>query len=154
MKRGNTKEEKMKQINRFYLATLVAGLFFLGLMFGSNASAADKNPCSEDIAKFCKDAKSDRRSIMECLEEHENELSDACKDYEATMGGSRVESREKTRHYKAFLQACKGDVSKFCKDVNPANGGIEKCLNEHQNELSTPCSESMKTVKGERKKTQ
>ena len=103
----------MKQINRFYLATLVAGLFFLGLMFGTNSFAADKNPCSEDIAKFCKDVKPDMRSIMECLEEHENELSDACKDYEATMGGGRVESREKTRQQRAFLQACIGDVSKF-----------------------------------------
>jgi hypothetical protein len=144
----------MKQMSRFYLATLVGALFFLGLMFGANGSAADKNPCSEDIAKFCKNVKPDRRSIMECLEEHESELSGACKDYEATMEGSRVESREQIRQYRAFLQACKGDVSKFCKNVNPASGGIEKCLNEHQNELSTPCSESMKAVKGERKKTQ
>jgi hypothetical protein len=85
----------MKQINRFCPAILVAGLLCLGLMFGTNASAADKNPCSEDIAKFCKDVKPDIRSIMDCLEEHENKLSDACKDFEATMGGSRVESREK-----------------------------------------------------------
>jgi len=144
----------MKQISRFCLATLVAGLLCLGLMFGTNASAADKNPCSEDIAKFCNDVKPDLRSIMECLEEHENELSDACKDYEATMGGSRVESREKTRQYKAFLQACRGDVAKFCKDAGPGTGGIEKCLNEHEKELSTTCSERMKMVKGERKKTQ
>ncbi len=144
----------MKQINRFYLATLVAGLLCMGLIFGNNASGADKNPCSEDIAKFCKDVKPDMRAIMDCLEEHENELSDACKDYEATLGGTRVESREKTRQYKAFLQACKEEASKFCKDVNPANDGIEKCLDEHAGNLSTPCSASLKAVKGEKKKTQ
>lgn len=144
----------MKQIIRLYLATLVAGLLCMGLIFGNNASSAEKNPCSQDIAKFCKDVKPDRRAIMDCLEEHENELSDACKDYEARLEGKRGEAAEQIRQYKAFLQTCKEDVSKFCKDVNPANGGIEKCLDEHADNLSTPCSASLKAVKGEKKKTQ
>jgi Cysteine rich repeat len=148
------KEGKLKQINRFCLATLVAGLLCMGLILGNNATAAEKNPCSQDIAKFCKDVKPDRRAIMDCLEEHENELSDACKDYEARLEGKRGEATEQIRQYKAFLQACKDDVAKFCREVNPANGGIEKCLDKHADNLSTPCSASLKAVKGEIKKTQ
>jgi hypothetical protein len=144
----------MNQINRFYLSTLIAGLLCLGLIWGNNATAAEKNPCSEDIAKFCKDVKPDGRAIMDCLEKHENELSDACRDYEARLEGKRAEAMEQVRQYKAFLQACEDDVAKFCREANPANAGIEKCLNEHQKELSTPCSQVLKTVKGERKKTQ
>jgi Cysteine rich repeat len=144
----------LKQINRFYLVTLVAGLLCMGLIFGNNASAADKNPCSQDIAKYCKDVKPDMRAIMDCLEEHENELSNACKAYEARLEGKRGEAAEQIRQYKAFLQACKDDVAKFCREVNPANGGIEKCLDKHTDNLSTPCSASLKAVKGEKEKTQ
>jgi len=151
----SSKEEKMKQIKGIYLITLLAGVLCLGLMPGSDGFAADRNACSEDIAKFCPDVKlSDRGAVIDCLEAHENELSDACKALEERMGGGRTESREITRQQKAVLQACKDDAVKFCKDVNPAGGGILGCLNAHENELSAACSESIKTAKGEKRKTQ
>jgi hypothetical protein len=151
-KSGNTKEEKMKKVNSFYVVTVVVGLLCLGLMLGTNASAAVKNACSEDIAKFCKNVKPGPGAIMDCLEEHESELSDACKKYEAKMGGPRVERREEIREKVKFRQACKADVIKFCKDVGPVPGGIEKCLNEHKNELSTSCSERIKALEEKKKK--
>ncbi len=142
----------MKKTDRFYFVTMVVGLLGLGLMFCANASAAVKNPCSEDIEKFCKDVKPGPRAILNCLEEHENELTDACREYEVKMEGPRVERKELVRQRMKFRQACKADVIKFCKDVEPVPGGIEKCLNEHKKELSTPCSESIKALQEEKKK--
>ncbi|MCX5845501.1 MAG: cysteine rich repeat-containing protein [Deltaproteobacteria bacterium] len=142
----------MKKIDRFYFVTMVVGLLCLGLMLYTNASAAVKNPCSEDIEKFCKNVKPGPRAIMNCLEEHESELSNACKEYEAKLEGPRVERKEEIREKIKFRQACKADVIKFCKDIDPVPGGIEKCLNEHKNELSTSCSESIKALKEEKKK--
>ena len=142
----------MKRVNSLYFTAMVVGLLCLGLMLGTNASAAVKNACTDDIAKFCKNVKPGPGAIMECLEEHESELSDACKEYEAKMGGTRVERKEQIRDRIRFRQACKADVIKFCKDIDPVPGGIEKCLNEHKNELSTSCSESMKALKQEKKK--
>jgi hypothetical protein len=144
----------MKQIYRLYLATLVAGLCCLGLMFSTHVFAADKNPCAEDMAKFCKNLEPGTNAMMDCLEEHESELSDVCKDYEAKMGGSRVEMREAVREEKKFSQNCKDDIAKFCKSVNPGQGGLARCMEEHVNELSAPCSESVKALKDERKKTE
>jgi hypothetical protein len=142
----------MKQLNSFYFAAMVVGLLCLGLMLNTNACAAVKNACTDDIAKFCKDVKPGGGAIMECLEAHESELSDACKEYEAKMEGTRVERKEEVRVWTKFRKACKADVIKFCKDVDPVQGGIEKCLNAHMSELSTPCSESVKALKEERKK--
>ena len=142
----------MKKIYRLCLASLLAGLFFLGLMFPVCVSAAEKNPCAAEIAKFCKSIEPGTNAMMDCLEAHEGELSDACKDYEAKMGGGRVDMKEAVREEKRFSQTCKDDIAKFCKGVNPGQGGLARCMQEHVNEISAPCRESVKAIKGEMKK--
>ena len=136
----------MKQMKRVNLAIMAAGLLCVGLMFGTDASAADKNACSEDIAKFCQNIEPGMIALMDCLEKHENELSGACKEFEATMGGRRVERGEQVREKIKFRQACMSDMAKFCKDANPTQGGMLKCLNDHEKELSVPCSEIIKAM--------
>ena len=138
----------MKQNHRLCHGMLAVTLIIIGTIFGPAASAADQNPCSADIAKFCRDIKPGQAALMECLEEHEAQLSDACKDYEAKMGGARVESREAVSQQMRIRQACRDDVVKFCNDVASGSAGIATCLKQHASELSIPCSDAMKTVRG------
>lgn len=138
----------MKQISRLYRAILIAALIIPGFMFFTEASAADQNPCSEDIAKFCKDIKYGRRALLECLERNESKLSDACKDYEAKMEKSRMESREAAMQQMKVRQTCKDDVIKFCKDVKAGGIATATCLREHVNDLSAPCKEALEAAKG------
>jgi hypothetical protein len=147
-KRGGTEEERMKQKGRLRCATLVGALFISTLLLGVEASAADQNPCSEDIATFCKDVGSGRAAIMECLERHESRLSDACKDYEAKMEKPRMEAREVVWQQMRVRQACREDVAKFCNDVTSESGGIGMCLKEHTSALSMPCKEAMEAARG------
>ena len=134
----------MKRINRIYPAIVITGLICLAMMLGADAYAVDKNPCSEDIAKFCKNIKFGTPAMMDCLESNEDQLSAACKEYETTLGGKRVEKREQIRIQVEMRQACRGDVAKFCKDADPRQGGIAKCLKEHTNEISATCREKMR----------
>jgi hypothetical protein len=136
----------MKQTKRVDLAIMAAGLLCAGLIFGTDASAADKTSCSEDIAKFCQNIEPGMIALMDCLEKHENELTGACKEYEATMGGGKVERREQVREKIKFRQACLTDMAKFCNDANPMQGGMLKCLNDHEKEISFSCSESIKAM--------
>ena len=140
----------MKQIERVNLAIMAAGLLCVGLLFGTDASAADKNACSEDIAKFCQNIEPGMIAIMDCLEKHENELTGACKEHEATMGGRKVESREQVRGIIKFRQACLNDMAKFCNDANSTQGGMLKCLNDHEKEISVSCNESTKMMMGQK----
>jgi hypothetical protein len=142
------KETMMKQNSRFCGATLVGALLTLGLMFTAAVSAADQNPCSEDIAKFCKDVKPDRRAILDCLERHESQLSDACKDYEAKMENPRVESSEVVLQQMRVRQACRSDLAKFCNEVKPGSVGITTCLKENASELSQPCKDAVEAARG------
>ncbi len=43
-------------------------------------AAAAKEACSEDVAKFCNDAKPGGGGIMRCLREHSADLSVKCKE--------------------------------------------------------------------------
>jgi hypothetical protein len=137
----------MKHFHRLYLAALIATVFCMGLMFGTDASAVEKNACSEDVAKFCKDIKPGQGALMDCLEKHESELSAPCKDFEAKTHGRRGEMREKVTTNIESRRACKDDVAKFCKDVQPGRGAVAKCLKEHESELSAQCSQKMKAAK-------
>jgi hypothetical protein len=42
--------------------------------------------------------------------------------------------------------ACKADVQKLCKDVQPGEGKIVECMKTHQKELSPKCASQMKQV--------
>jgi hypothetical protein len=138
----------MKQDSRFYCIIIIGMFFISSSMFGTAVSAAEPNPCSEDIAKFCKDVKPGQRAIMDCLERYESQLSDACKDYEASMERPRAESREVVMQQMRVRQACRDDVAKFCNDAGSGSGGIATCLKEHASELSLPCKDAVEAARG------
>ena len=49
--------------------------------------------------------------------------------------------------------ACSGDVAKFCKDVQPGEGRIIKCLKEHEKELSPTCKQQVAEMEKRLKET-
>ena len=98
---------------------------------GVFAEQEHRGPCADDVAKFCKDIQPGGGGIANCLKEHENELSAGCKEHFSKMQERMGKARE----------ACADDVAKFCKDVKPGDGGVMKCLKEHESELSTSCRE-------------
>ncbi len=136
----------MKRVKRTSLFTVAVGFLCFSFISDSHVFAADENSCTKDIATFCNDVKSDQGALRNCLEQHEGQLSAPCKEYEAKMEKTRVESRERVFQQKKFREGCKNDIARFCKDAPPAQGGLVKCLNERQAELSAPCNEAMKAM--------
>ena len=59
---------------------LVAFVMIAFLVPATATVAFAKNPCKEDKAKFCKDAKAAGKKIADCLKEHTAELTPACKE--------------------------------------------------------------------------
>ncbi len=91
--------------------------------------ARDARPCDEDVAKFCKDVQPGGGGIIKCLKDHESDLSAGCKEDISKLQMNQA----------AFIEACRDDVLKFCKDIKPGEGRIIQCLKSHQNELSSQC---------------
>jgi hypothetical protein len=62
----------------------------LGLALSLPAAAEKgKGPCATDAAKFCKDVKPGEGRVAACLKEHEQELSQACRDRKALAAGNK-----------------------------------------------------------------
>ncbi len=128
-------------MNRGRRALFVWVVMVLGmtLWFGTDVYAQGGRPCSEDVAKFCKDVQPGEGRIAKCLKEHEQELSPTCKQHIAEM----------KKRLKETAQACHDDALKFCKDVKQGEGRILQCLKEHQNEISPECKEKIASPRKE-----
>lgn len=59
-------------------AIVVAGFCCMVLTAGTSLAAGD-HPCKAEITKWCKDVKKGGGRIVKCLQEHDKDLSDACK---------------------------------------------------------------------------
>lgn len=140
MMRKNEESDEMPRA----VVTLVALVAVLFLLSGGSTRpifAEEPRPCSEDIASFCKDVKPGGGRIISCLKKHEGELSPVCKD----------KLREVQKRIDEAKQACATDIEKFCKGIEPGEGRIARCLEEHAPELSSSCAEKMDLLKAKLK---
>lgn len=131
--------EKMIRWHFIRMQIIVLSLVLFSVSAGGRTYAAEEElPCAEEIAKYCKDVKPGGGRIIDCLNEHQKDLSVSCE--------KKLEESKK-RLMKA-QQACTGDMEKFCKDVQPGGGRILKCLREHTQELSPACRQEIEKTKG------
>lgn len=102
----------------------------MALMVGAyTLSAGPKGPCYDDVQKLCKSETPGKGHIWNCLQEHENQLSDACRAHREGL---------KEKH-KAFMDACKADMQSYCKDQKPGRGQKIRCLRQNKDKLSDAC---------------
>jgi hypothetical protein len=101
---------------------------------------AGERPCMEEIEKFCKDVQPGEGGVVQCLRDHDRELSATCRDKVKVV----VQRFEEAKHI------CAKDIEKFCAGVKPGGGRLIKCLKPHIDELTPACREELKsfTAKG------
>ncbi len=131
------KKAAMQRFVRGQIFVLALAVLGVGAADRSHAEEHEL-PCSEELAKYCKDVKPGGGRILDCLNEHQKELSVTCK--------KKLE--ESKKRLMEAQRACTVDVEKFCKDVRPGGGRIFKCLGEHTQELSPACKQEIETAKG------
>jgi hypothetical protein len=138
----------MSLMEKFSFVVIAACILCLAAA-GSKVCAGDMNPCSKEIAKFCKNIKPGSNEIIGCLEAHEADLSPECRAYEMKMEGPKGEKKEIAKIKMRFRQDCKADLVKFCKDVDPADSGLVKCIYRFEKEVSASCKGWIKADKDE-----
>lgn len=107
----------------------------ISLAWTSTASA--QGACANDIAKFCKDVPPGEGRVARCLYENRDGVSDGCK---------RQADKMITRALQVHTD-CVDDAQQFCSEVQPGQGRIAMCLNEHRDSLSEACRGHVKEVR-------
>ncbi len=116
------------------LAWVVAAILCFVSSFSFAQDTERRGACRADYEKFCKDVRPGQGRIVQCLRQHESELSAACKS-------EMAEGREKSRE---FVKACKADAANLCQDIRPGGGRIAKCLKANEGQLSPDCAAFLK----------
>jgi hypothetical protein len=106
------------------------------MCFCFHAYAQESLICADDIEHYCKEIKPGGGRLLNCLKSHETDLSVSCKGKIDELRGI----------IKEFEQVCSGDITQFCKEVQPGGGRIIKCLKEREKELSPPCSAKIEMI--------
>jgi hypothetical protein len=112
-------------LNRHIVSSALVASLMLAV---SPALAQDPGkPCQADVKKLCPNVKPDGHgALLNCLEGKQDQISVACKD--------AVQAK-----VQMVMDACKGDLEKFCSTVSPGEGKIIQCLKKNQAQVSAGC---------------
>lgn len=116
----------MKLTKIFAAVPLAVVLVALG---GAVSANPIHGPCADDVKKFCGDVTPGAGGIAACMQQHQADLSEACKTHQATVR-AKID---------AFTAACGEDIKKHCADVKPGRGAVQMCLHDKEKELSADC---------------
>ncbi len=110
-------------------AMMAVGLgVVLSTACGASLSLAKGEPCRAEMDKFCKDIAAGQGRILKCLQEHDADLSGACRAYVTTA---------------AQYVACLDDIMRLCPRTQPGGARGMKCLRTHQGQLSDECKREL-----------
>ena len=85
--------------------------------------------CSADVERFCKGLTGRPAAMLQCLDQHKSDLSEAC----------RTSLAKTSPAVQSDAVPCADDFKRFCADVGPEAGARNKCLMDHKSEVSTLC---------------
>jgi hypothetical protein len=126
-----SKRDKMPKSDSALMGRLsIAALLLLTFPVAEKVYAAPEAlPCAEEIATYCGQVQPGAGRILGCLNAHQADLSDVCKE----------KLRAASERLRQAKQACAGDVDQFCSSLRPGEGRILRCLQGHAEQLSAAC---------------
>ena len=119
----------------FKQTLMIAALGFSTLAFAGNEA------CKMDAEQLCQGMKPGDGHFMHCLESHEAELSNTCKEHISEHKAAMKEFHKEGM--KELHDACHADLEKVCEHVKAGEGRVMKCLREHKADLSAGCQASI-----------
>lgn len=84
--------------------------------------------CRGDVDTHCKSVKPGEGRVLQCLRDHRQQLTDACRKEELKL--SIIQSRDIRLRPKMHKQ-CSQEMAVFCKDIKPGKARMFKCLQEN-----------------------
>jgi OOP family OmpA-OmpF porin len=102
----------------------------------NNAVKIVGDGCSKEINTLCRDVQVGDNRILNCLQDHENQLSDGC-DAAIAKGYSTIDAALGDANF--FGAKCGPDIKLLCSDVTPGEGRTLACLIENNTNITMRC---------------
>lgn len=124
-----------RKLNVLWAAILFTFTVSLGAQ-GMGKGMKMGGPCRDDRMKHCSHAMGDHAKMLQCMNDHEKDLSNACREHKNAMNADM----------KSAHAVCMQDIEKFCADVKPGQGRMRECLKKNQAGLSQACKDAHKNL--------
>eukprot|EP00197_Chlamydomonas_leiostraca_P010927 CAMPEP_0202884756 /NCGR_PEP_ID=MMETSP1391-20130828/41312_1 /ASSEMBLY_ACC=CAM_ASM_000867 /TAXON_ID=1034604 /ORGANISM="Chlamydomonas leiostraca, Strain SAG 11-49" /LENGTH=982 /DNA_ID=CAMNT_0049567983 /DNA_START=167 /DNA_END=3115 /DNA_ORIENTATION=+ len=87
--------------------------------------------CRGDVEKFCANVEAGEGRVHKCLRDNRKKLSEQCRAEELLLEEKEAESIEMNM---GLLKSCRAERQLFCKDVQPGQARVFRCLAENMND--------------------
>jgi hypothetical protein len=101
------------------------------------AAAQMAGPCTETVARHCKDVTPGGGRIMKCLDAHRDDQSIACRDW---LDGQKERLRD-------LNAACAEEIARLCSFDPPDGIRIYQCLESNYIALKIDCRDKLREIK-------
>lgn len=102
--------------------------------------------CGDDIKKYCSTVTPGDGRILYCLQAHEDKISPAC---EYDLNEVELQFETTTDQLRQAVNACRGDIDKFCAKTQPGQGRIAACLAANRTSVSKNCVDAVQELQGQ-----
>ena len=92
--------------------------------------------CGEDIKKYCSTVTPGEGRILHCMQAHEDKISPGC---EFELNEVALHAQTTVDNLREAVNACQGDIDKFCAKTQPGQGRIAACLAANRTSVSKNC---------------
>ena len=99
--------------------------------------------CGEEFKKYCSTVTPGEGRILLCMQAHEDKISDGCG---SVLDEVVFQAETTADHLREAVNACRGDINKFCANTSPGQGRIAACLAANRTSVSTSCAEAVRKL--------
>jgi Cysteine rich repeat len=126
-------------------------------------AAAIKQSCRADFQSNCSGVPTGGSAALQCLQQHQSNLSSACQSAVAAVSGGGAShplsaaaptaappapALSRRQEITLVRSACGGDFHAYCRGVGFGGGRAIGCLAENESRLSPPCKGALAEARG------
>jgi hypothetical protein len=102
-----------------------------------------ESSCGGDIKKYCRTVTPGEGRVLHCIQAHEDKISPGCA---FVLSEVALQAQATTDRLREAVNACQGDIDKFCGKTPPGEGRIAACLASNRTSISKNCSDAVQKL--------
>ena len=125
------------------VGALLLSLFAMSGFAQDDIVSTVQQGCEAEIKNYCSQVTLGEGRLLACFYAHEDKLSGKC-EFALYSAAAQLEHAVSSLNYVAGQ--CIGDIEEHCMSVQAGEGRILDCLESHEENISSACSQAIDDV--------